>query len=72
LGQRFLREYNAAILAIEQTPRLWPVIESGLRCHVMRRFPYAIYYRADDDELRILVVKHHSRHPDYWRYRLNP
>ena len=23
-----------------------------------------------DDELRILVVKHHKRHPDYWRHRL--
>lgn len=30
---------------------------------------YAIYYRNLGDELRILVVKHHSRHPDYWRYR---
>jgi plasmid stabilization system protein ParE len=72
LGHRFLREYDAAISDIEKTPELWPVIEDGLRRHVMRRFPYAIYYRVQDEELRILVVMHHSRHPDYWRYRLNP
>lgn len=36
----------------------------------MRRFPYGIYYRREGDDLRILVVKHHSRHPDYWKYRL--
>ena len=36
----------------------------------MPRFPYAIYYRLLPDDLRILAFKHHSRHPDYWRYRL--
>lgn len=37
----------------------------------MPRFPYAIYYRILSDQLRILAFKHHSRHPDYWRYRLS-
>ena len=39
--------------------------------HIMPRFPYAIYYRGLPDHLRILAFKHHSRHPDYWRYRLS-
>ena len=34
------------------------------------RFPYAVYYRVFPDHIRILAFKHHSRHPDYWRYRL--
>jgi hypothetical protein len=37
----------------------------------MPRFPYAIYYRVLPDHVRILAFKHHSRHPDYWRYRLS-
>ena len=37
----------------------------------MPRFPYAIYYRVLPDQLRVLAFKHHSRHPDYWRYRLS-
>jgi len=36
----------------------------------MSRFPYAIYFRVEDDEIRILAFQHHSRHPDYWKSRL--
>ena len=36
----------------------------------MRRFPYSIIYRVEGDEVRILVAKHHSRHPEYWKGRL--
>jgi len=72
LGDRFLREFDAAISEIQSAPRRWRVVEEDLRRFVMRRFPFGIYYRVEgDDGLRILVVKHHSRHPDYWRYRLN-
>jgi toxin ParE1/3/4 len=70
LGDRFLSEFDAAVAEIQASPGLWPVVEGDLRCHTMRRFPFGIYYRVLGDELRILVVKHHSRHPDYWRYRL--
>jgi plasmid stabilization system protein ParE len=70
LGQRFLREFAAATAEIQATPGLWAMVEADLRCCTMRRFPFGIYFRVLPDELRILVVKHHSRHPDYWRHRL--
>lgn len=72
LGLRFLAEFDMAISAIEEAPTRWPIIESDLRRYLMRRFPYGIYYRAEGEEWRILAVKHHSRHPDYWRHRLEP
>jgi hypothetical protein len=71
LGDRFLRDFDAAITEVQASPILWPVVEGDLRCHTMKRFPFGIYYRVLADELRILVVKHHSRHPDYWRHRLD-
>jgi plasmid stabilization system protein ParE len=70
LGDRFLRELDAAITIIQEAPGRWSVIEGEVRRFVMKRFPYGIYYRVEGADLRILVVKHHSRHPDYWRYRL--
>ena len=70
LGDRFLHEFDHAITQIQRNPELWPLVEMDLRSHTMRRFPFAIYYRVVDEELRILVVKHHMRHPDYWRHRL--
>ena len=70
LGDRFLREFEETIAAIEGAPDRWRIVEGDLRRHLMRSFPYGIYYRVEGDELRILVVKHHSRHPDYWKSRL--
>jgi plasmid stabilization system protein ParE len=71
LGDRFLREFDAAVAEIAAAPDRYRRVEDDLRRCVMRRFPYAIYYRPEGGALRILVVKHHSRHPDYWRYRLD-
>jgi plasmid stabilization system protein ParE len=70
LGARFLREFDAAIASIQEAPERWRTVEEDIRRYLMHRFPYGIYYRVRGDELRILVVKHHSRHPDYWRYRI--
>lgn len=70
LGARFLAEFEAAISTIQAMPEAWQIVEGDLRRYLMRRFPYGVYYRASESEIRILVVKHHSRHPDYWRYRL--
>lgn len=72
LGARFLDEFDTAILQIQEAPHRWRVVEDDLRRFIMNRFPYSIYYRIEGEDLRILVVKHHSRHPDYWKYRLDP
>ncbi|HET6424663.1 MAG TPA: type II toxin-antitoxin system RelE/ParE family toxin [Planctomycetaceae bacterium] len=70
LGADFLETIDAAILTIEDAPTRWAIVESNVRRYILPRFPFAIYYRVLPDALRILAIKHHSRHPDYWRYRL--
>ena len=37
---------------------------------VMETMRRSILYRIEGEEVRILVVKHHGRHPDYWKGRL--
>ena len=71
LGERFLKEFDVAVSTILSAPTRWTVVEDDLRRFSLRRFPYAIYYRVVEVEVRILVVKHHKRHPDYWRHRLD-
>jgi plasmid stabilization system protein ParE len=71
LGVRFLEDADRAIARIVESPARWKVIESEVRRYLMPRFPYAIYYRAYSDHIHILAFKHHSRHPDYWRYRIS-
>lgn len=71
LGAQFLAAVEIAVSAIQQTPERWRIVEADIRRYLMHQFPYAIYYRAFPEELRILAFKHHSRHPDYWRHRLS-
>ena len=71
LGAQFLEATDQAIRIILAAPERWSIIEADVRHYLMPRFPYAIYYRALPDHIRILAFKHHSRHPGYWRYRLS-
>jgi toxin ParE1/3/4 len=70
LGSEFLDAADRAIAVIVEAPDRWSIIEADVRRYLMLRFPYAVYYRVFRDSIRILAFKHHSRHPDYWRYRL--
>lgn len=69
LGAQFLDVVDQAVRAIIDTPERWHIIDADVRHYLMPRFPYAIYYRVTADRIRILALKHHRRHPDYWRYR---
>ena len=69
LGVQFLDEADRAVSIILDAPERWKIIEEDVRTYLMPRFPYAIYYRAFSDRVHILAFKHHSRHPEYWRYR---
>ncbi len=70
LGAEFLEEFDSAIVVILGAPTRWRIVEHDIRRFPMRRFPYGVYYRIQGDAIRILAIKHHSRHPDYWKYRM--
>jgi plasmid stabilization system protein ParE len=71
LGVQLRDEADRTAAKILQAPRQWRIIETDIRRALMTRFPFAVYYRVFPDHVQILAVKHHQRHPDYWRYRLN-
>ena len=71
LGVQFLDEADRSVSIILSAPERWKILEEDVRRYLMTHFPYAIYYRISLDRLRILAFKHHSRHPDYWRYRMS-
>ena len=71
LGLQFLEDADRAIAQISKSPGSWRVMDGEVRRYLMPRFPYAIYYRDYPDRIHIIAFKHHSRHPDYWRYRIS-
>src|SRR4051794_31303008 len=71
LGSEFVAAANRAVRLIAEAPVSWAVISDDVRHYRIPRFPYAIYYQLSGDEIYIVAFKHHSRDPDYWRYRLS-
>lgn len=70
LGMQFIDEFESQILAIVAAPEKWLVVAGDIRRCLMRRFPYVIYFRlADQQCLRVTVVKHQRRHPNLGRER---
>lgn len=70
LGAEFLDEFERHILKISAMPSRWMAVEGDMRRSLMKRFPYVIYFRAlKNDRLRITVVKHQRRHPDFGQSR---
>jgi hypothetical protein len=69
LGVAFRIEVNSAVALIIRFPEAWPVADGVRRCHV-RRFPYALIYTIDGNDILVLAVAHLSRRPGYWRDRL--
>jgi plasmid stabilization system protein ParE len=69
IADRFLDEVEQAKRSIAERPRAWMEIEPGVRQKVLHRFPFALIYEIDADEIRVFAVAHHSRRPGYWRDR---
>ena len=66
LGADFIDKIGAAIQDISENPERWPIIKDSIRRRLVRRFPYALLYRVDPDEVIVQATMHLRRRPDYW------
>ena len=66
LGDKLLAEVElaAALLA----DRLAAGASGYRKAHVAR-FPYTLHFAVFNEEIWIMAVAHHRRHPDYWKQR---
>jgi toxin ParE1/3/4 len=69
LGLTFVTEFERAANLILANPLLGSEFRNNRRRYLLRRFPYSIIYQVTPEELRILAVAHHTRHPGYWVHR---
>lgn len=65
LAEEFYRELRRLIVRAADQPGAFAEREHGLRRANMLRFPYHCLFRVKGDVLRVLVARHHRRHPDY-------
>ena len=69
LGSAFATEVETALGGVLQAPQAYPRVQGEIRRALVRRFPYAIYFRAMPDEIVVLAVIHGRRHPRRWQSR---
>ena len=69
LGGEFWEEVDARVVVLAEQPDRFRQLEDDVRQCSLRRFPYVILYRQTVAGVQILALKHHARHPDYWKHR---
>ena len=70
LGDGFLDKIDSAVQDIAENPKTWPILRFEIRRRLRHRFPYALLYRVDPDEIVVLATMHLHRHPSYWINRI--
>ncbi len=62
----FFAEFESVKSRIAANPRSFPEIRKGVRRCLFNRFPYEVNYEVVDEKtLKILVIKHQRRSPDF-------
>mgnify|MGYP001767603289 CR=1 FL=1 len=70
LGVDFVSEVKNAVKAIDAHPEAWAVLQGDIRRILLRRFPYALLYKARQGRIIVYAVMHLSRNPKAWKSRL--
>jgi len=70
LGQRFLRQYYDAVVAVERIPEIYFRALGDFRRALLRNFPYALYFRCDGDMIVFVLLFPCVRNPRLLRRKL--
>ena len=69
LGHEFLDEVLSLCKTISEKPAMYPVVHRHTHRALIRRFPFGVYFRIEDEQIIVVVAMHGSRHPRKWRQR---
>jgi plasmid stabilization system protein ParE len=69
LGRAFLDLVEITLEDIAERPRQFPLVYRDVRRALLKRFPYGIFFRVRQDQIRVLAVMHLSRNPRRWQRR---
>lgn len=67
LGDEFLDTFENAMDLILKFPEAWGIMDQHFRRFLLRRFPFGIIYRLENDTVIVVSVFHLSRKPGSWR-----
>jgi len=69
LGREFVAAVERALRFARENPAAGTTVRGDLRRWLVRRFPYYVLFREEDDQLFILAIAHQKQKPEYWTDR---
>jgi plasmid stabilization system protein ParE len=63
LGEEFLRVFYASAEELARDPQVYPKVHGDFRRRLLRRFPYAIYFRIQGEYVVVFGLFHCARDP---------
>jgi len=70
LGYEFFRAFFAAVARVKRNPALFRKAYSDFRRVLLRRFPYCLYYRIENETIIFFLLFHSARNPTNLRREL--
>ena len=67
---RFYNNFITSLNEIEINPHNYSYIKNPVRKHIIKKFPYKIYYIATVDKIIVIGVSHAKRSNTYIKRRL--
>jgi len=69
LAFEFMAEIDRCVSLASERPLQFAIVREGIRRVVANRFPYSVYFRAEQHRIVVLAVFHGSRDPAIWLSR---
>lgn len=69
LALEFMAEIDRCVSLASIQPLQFAVVREDIRRVVANRFPYSVYFRAEQNRIVVLAVFHGSRDPAIWQAR---
>jgi toxin ParE1/3/4 len=69
LGEKFISNVQVVFDQISANPLVHGLFYSDIRCAIVPRFPYGVYYFVDGSSVVVIAVYHSSRDPSIWQAR---
>ena len=65
LADEFHDELRLTIDRVAENPLRFHPVEKGFRRANLVRFPYHVLYETQSESIRVMIVRHNKRHPDF-------
>ena len=65
LADEFHQELQSTIDRAAENPLRFHLVDKGFRRANLIRFPYHVLYEVRAESIRVMIVRHNKRHPDF-------